>query len=109
MEIEDWNLALVIALCAVVWMKIFADYRKKMMRVLPTVDQVAHRKQEFGNKIAQAENLAREITVGIDEMREQIEDLREQAPEIAGRAQRAGHDLYPGRPAQDGDRPVRAR
>ncbi|MCH2660755.1 SUMF1/EgtB/PvdO family nonheme iron enzyme [bacterium] len=75
MEIEDWNLALVIALCAVVWMKIFADYRKKMMRVLPTVDQVAHRKQEFGNKIAQAENLAREITVGIDEMREQIEDL----------------------------------
>ena len=75
MEIEDWNLALVIALCAVVWMKIFADYRKKMMRVLPTVDQVAHRKQEFGNKISQAENLAREVTVGIDEMREQIEDL----------------------------------
>ena len=75
MEIEDWNLALVIALCAVVWMKIFADYRKKMMRVLPTVDQVAHRKQEFGNKISQAENLAREITVGIDEMRQKIEDL----------------------------------
>ena len=75
MEIEDWNLALVIALCAVVWMKIFTDYRKKMMRVLPTVDQVAHRKQDFGNKIAQAENLAREITVGIDEMHQKIEDL----------------------------------
>ena len=74
-EIEDWNLALVIALCAVVWMKIFADYRKKMMRVLPTVDQVADRKKEFGNLIYQAENLAWEITVGIDEMRQKIEDL----------------------------------
>ena len=44
MEMEDWNLAIVIALCAVVWATIFADYRKKLMRVMPTVDQNSYRR-----------------------------------------------------------------
>ena len=66
MEMEDWTYALAIALSAVVWVTIFVDYRKKLMRVMPAVDQVSHRKQEFSNKISEAENSAQEIAMSID-------------------------------------------
>ena len=66
---EDWSLALVIALCAVVWVTIFADYRKKLIRIMPMLDQNSYCKQELSNKISQAENSAREITVSIHNTR----------------------------------------
>ena len=78
MEMEDWTYALAIALAAVVWVTIFVDYRKKLMRVMPAVDQVSHRKQEFSNKISEAENSAQEIAMSIDGMRREIEGLEDQ-------------------------------
>jgi formylglycine-generating enzyme required for sulfatase activity len=82
MEMEDWTYALAIALSAVVWVTIFVDYRKKLMRVMPAVDQVSHRKQEFSNKISEAENSAQEIAMSIDGMRREIEGLEDQRVEL---------------------------
>ena len=39
MGMEDWSLALVIAFCAVVWVTVFADYRKEQIRIMPMLDQ----------------------------------------------------------------------
>ena len=87
MEMEYWTDVLAIALCAVVWVTIFVDCRKKLMRVMPTVDQVSQRKWEFSNKISEAENLTQEITRSIDDMRREIEALKDQRIELQDKRQ----------------------
>ena len=42
MEMEDWTYTLAIALSAVVWVTIFVDYRKKLMRVMPARRRLPH-------------------------------------------------------------------
>ena len=49
MERKEYNLAFVIAPCAAVWVTAIADYREKLKPVMPTVDQVYYRNEEFGD------------------------------------------------------------
>ena len=69
LERKDYNLAYFIAPCAVAWVTVFADYREKLKPVMPTVDQVSYRNEEFGDKISAAET-----AVIIEDMRQKLED-----------------------------------
>ena len=82
MEMGDWTYGLAIALCAVLWVTIFVDYRKKLMRVMPGVEQVSGRKQEFSNKISEIESSAKDTVLSIDDMRREIEKLEEQRQDL---------------------------
>lgn len=79
---EDWTYGLAIALWAVLWVTIFVDYRKKLMLVMPSVEQVSSRKHDFTTKISEAKNSAQEIEVNIDGMRREIEALESKRQEL---------------------------
>ena len=54
-RMEDWTYGPAIALCAVLWVMIFVDYRKKLMLVMPSVKHVSSRRHDFSTKISEAE------------------------------------------------------
>ena len=79
---EDWTYGPAIALCAVLWVMIFVDYRKKLMLVMPSVEHVASRRHDFSTKISEAENSAQEISVNIDSVRREISELEDRRLEF---------------------------
>ncbi len=53
------------------------DYRKKLIMVLPSVEEVSTRKHSFGSKISEAEDSAQQCSVNIDSVRREIEQLKD--------------------------------
>ena len=78
----DWTYGLAIALCAILWVLIFVDYRKKLMLVMPKVEHVSSRRHDFSSKISEAENSAQEISVNIDSVRREISELEDRRQEF---------------------------
>ena len=58
---ENWASGAAIFIFAVLWAQIFLDYRKKLMRIVPGVREVASKKQEFSSQIADAEKEAQDF------------------------------------------------
>jgi hypothetical protein len=58
---EDWAYGLAIVLWAILWVTIFVDYRKKLIMVLPSVEEVSTRKHSFSSKISAAEDSAQQV------------------------------------------------
>ncbi len=79
---EDWTSGVAIALCAVLWVMIFVDYRKKLMLVMPRVEHVSSRRHDFSTKISEVENSAQEISVNIDSVRREISELEDRRLEF---------------------------
>ena len=48
-------MALRIILCAIVWVRIFAAYRRKMMRFITCVEEMVRQKEDFSEKISNIE------------------------------------------------------
>ena len=78
----DWTYGLAIALCPILWVMIFVDYRKKLMLVMPRVEHVSSRRHDFSSKISEAENSAQEIYVNIDRVRREISELEDRRQEF---------------------------
>ena len=74
---EDWALALGIVLCAILWVHIFVDYRRKLTRVIPGVEEVERRKRECNEKISNVEASRVETVNQLEEMRQEIEKMEE--------------------------------
>ena len=68
----DWTYGMGIILCAVLWVHIFIDYRRKLMRVMPGVEQVASRKREFNDKISATETSYSDCVSHIEKLRTEI-------------------------------------
>ena len=79
---EDWALALGIVLCAILWMHIFVDYRRKLTRVIPGVEEVERRKRECSEKISNVEASRVETVNQLEEMQQEIEKMEEQRVEL---------------------------
>jgi len=79
---EDWALALGIVLCAILWVHIFVDYRRKLTRVIPGVEEVERRKRECNEKISNVEASRVETVNQLEEMRQEIERMEEQRVEL---------------------------
>ena len=60
---EDWAYGLAIVLWAILWVTIFVDYRKKLIMVLPSVEEVSTRKHSFSSKISAAEDSAQQCSL----------------------------------------------
>ena len=54
---EDWAYGLAIVLWAILWVTIFVDYRKRLIMVLPSIEEVSTRKHSFSSKISEAEDV----------------------------------------------------
>ena len=79
---EDWAYGLAIVLWAILWVTIFVDYRKRLIMVLPGIEEVSTRKHSFSSKISEAENSAQQCSVNIDSVRREIEQLEEKRREL---------------------------
>lgn len=79
---EDWAYGLIIAICAVAWIHVFVDYRKKLMRVMPGVQEAASRRQEFTSKISESQTKAQDIVSSMDDLRREQERLDDKRREF---------------------------
>mgnify|MGYP004095283915 FL=1 len=43
----DWTASVGILIVAVLWIQIFMDYRRKLLRLMPTVSTVSTRREEI--------------------------------------------------------------
>jgi formylglycine-generating enzyme required for sulfatase activity len=73
----DWTYGMGIILCAVLWVHIFIDYRRKLMRVMPGVEQVASRKREFSDKISETETSYADCVSHIEKLRTDIVSMEQ--------------------------------
>lgn len=78
----DWTVALGMLIVAVLWVQIFMDYRKKLMRLMPSVSQVSLRRQEINTQISEAQNTTQSIESQMAEARREIEELEERRVEL---------------------------
>ena len=78
----DWSVAIGILFLAILWIQIFMDYRKKLMRLVPTVNQVSNRKSEITSQISSTESSAETIEMSMGEMNREIARLEEQRVEL---------------------------
>lgn len=79
---EDWALGLGIVLCTIFWIHIFIDYRRKLTRVMPGVEEVSLRKKEFNDKISNVEASRLEILNQLEDMRQDIVGMEEQRVDL---------------------------
>ena len=79
---EGWSVGAAIFIFALLWAQIFMDYRKKLMRIIPGVREVANRKQEFSSQIAEAETNTNDFIGSLDSMRNEIERLEEERQKL---------------------------
>ena len=73
--IGDWTFGLIIAACGIAWVYIFADYRKKLSRVMSGVQKTAARRLEFDQRIAESESHTRDLLETLEGLAEETKDL----------------------------------
>ncbi len=92
---QDWAYAVGILICAILWVQIFFDYRKKLVRMMPSMQEAASRKEEFNSRISESETNAQEIIETIDDMRQEIDELDEERVELQQRVNKQEMILIP--------------
>ena len=78
----DWTVAIGILVVAIVWIQIFLDYRKKLMRLMPTVNEVSTRMTNISSKISQAETSVAAIQMSIGDMQKEVSRLEEEREDL---------------------------
>ena len=71
----DWPVAVAIVLVAIVWIQIFVDYRRKLVRLMPGFTAITARKEQMTTRISEAESELETLKRSQKEMREEIERL----------------------------------
>jgi iron(II)-dependent oxidoreductase len=91
----DWYLALGIVICAVVWVQIFVDYRKKLERVMPKVHEVTSRRAELGTQITVTEQQVQDGADTLEKMRRELGQLEDRRIELQKKANHQEMVLIP--------------
>ena len=78
----DWTAGLGILIVAVLWIQIFIDYRRKLMRIMPNVSTVSSRRQEISTQISDSENSTQSIQELMLAARQNMTDLEERRIEL---------------------------
>ena len=78
----DWASSVAIFIFSLLWVQIFMDYRRKLMRVLPGVREVSSRKTEFNSRISTSETNAQDILTSLANMRMELENLEQKRREL---------------------------
>ena len=78
----DWTAAIGILILAVLWIQIFLDYRRKLVRIMPSVTQVHTRKDTISKEITEHEGNVSNIEQFIVNTGKEIESLEEERQEL---------------------------
>lgn len=78
----DWTAGLGILIVAVLWIQIFVDYRRKLVRIMPSVSTVSSRRTEISTQISDSESSTQSIQSQMSEARRDIVQLEEQRVEL---------------------------
>ena len=78
----DWTAAIAILMLAVLWIQIFLDYRRKLVRIMPSVTQVHTRKDTISKEITEHEGNVSNIEQFIVNTGREIESLEEERQEL---------------------------
>ena len=78
----DWTAGIGILIVAVLWIQIFMDYRRKLVRLMPNVSEVSGRRQEISTQISDSESSTQSIHGQILSAKKEIEDLEERRIEL---------------------------
>ena len=73
----DWTAGLGILIVAVLWIQIFIDYRRKLVRIMPNVSTVSSRRQEISTQISDSEGSTQSIHEQMAAAKKEIDDLEE--------------------------------
>ena len=82
---SDWTAGLGVLIIAVVWIQIFIDYRRKLVRIMPSVSSVSSRRDDISTQISDSETSVQSIQGQIVAARKEIEDLEERRVELQER------------------------
>ena len=82
---EGWATGAAIFIFALLWAQIFMDYRKKLMRIVPGVREVATKKAEFSTQIVDAESQSKDFVESLESMRQEVDKLEEERQELQER------------------------
>ena len=64
---QDWSVAVGLIVVAISWVQIFMDYRKRLMKIMPTVTEIANLKSHITSRISSAETIAENIKMSLEE------------------------------------------
>ncbi|MFA6110302.1 MAG: SUMF1/EgtB/PvdO family nonheme iron enzyme, partial [Candidatus Latescibacterota bacterium] len=78
----EWTYALVILFCTVVLAHVLTDYRRRLMRVMPGVEQVTSRKRSISEKISATESNAESIVRTLVDLTQEIETMDRRRKEL---------------------------
>ena len=78
----EWTYGSIILVCAVAWVHIFVDYRKRLVRLMPGVEEISTRKEAFSTRISEAENNTQGFIQSIGDLHQEIKTLDEQRKEL---------------------------
>ena len=58
---SDWTAGLGVLIIAVVWIQIFIDYRRKLVRIMLSVSSVSSRRDDISTQISDSETSVQSI------------------------------------------------
>ncbi len=82
---SDWTAGLGVLIIAIAWIQIFIDYRRKLVRIMPSVSSVSSRRDDISTQISDSETSVQSIQGQIVAARKEIEDLEERRVELQER------------------------
>lgn len=78
----DWTAGLGILIVAVLWIQIFIDYRRKLVKIMPSVTTVSSRRDEISTQISDSETSTQSIQSQLLAAQKDLEELEERRVEL---------------------------
>jgi iron(II)-dependent oxidoreductase len=78
----EWTYALVILFCTVALAHVLTDYRRRLMRVMPGVEQLTSRKRSISERISATESKAESIVQALVDLTHEIEAMDRRRKEL---------------------------
>jgi iron(II)-dependent oxidoreductase len=78
----EWTYALVILFCTVALAHVLTDYRRRLMRVMPGVEQLTSRKRSISDRISATESKAESIVQALVDLTREIEAMDRRRKEL---------------------------
>ena len=79
---SDWTTAVGILILAVLWIQTFLDYRRKLVRLMPSAHEVSNRKEKVSKEITEHEGNVEGITKLIADTGKEIGRLEDEREEL---------------------------
>lgn len=80
--VGDWTYALIIFFCAVALGHVFADYRRKLMYLMPGMEEISSRKEDINTRISESRSKVEEMSRSILDLQREIEVLDRRRREL---------------------------